>query len=160
MSICLILLLFVSVTNNTLLFILITIPDGPLNEALEPWPSLLPGTPEPARVVTSLVDKTILRITLLFLSATNKFPKLSKASPYGTLNDACNSIPSKYVLLMFDIPPITVAPPAIVRVLPVTVFTRLITLFTPSAIYKKPDSSTTHPMGVLNVDERPDGLLT
>ena len=145
--------------TNNLLSTVITIPDGLLNDAPEPCPSLLPLNPEPANVVTSPLDRTILRITWLFLSATNKFPDVSSAKPYGTLNVACLPIPSKYVLLAFGIPPVTVAPPAIVRVFPVLAFTRRITLLKLSDTYMFPEVSIAHPMGVLNVDNRPEALL-
>src|SRR5512142_1361652 len=63
------------------------IPAGPLKDAAVPAPSAAPTEPEPANVVTTPAG-VILRILLLKLSTTYRFPELSDVIPKGMLNDA------------------------------------------------------------------------
>ena len=71
-----------------------TIPAGDLNWALVPLPSKSPTVPSPAIVVTSPEEILILRILLLFVSQTYKFPKESIVIPNASLNLALVPIPS------------------------------------------------------------------
>ena len=56
--------------------------EGLLNWALDPEPSLAPGVPSPAKVVTRPAD-VILRIQLFSVSATYTIPELSTAVAEG-----------------------------------------------------------------------------
>src|ERR1035437_3983975 len=69
-------------------------PDGPLNCAELPVPSLMPGVPAlPASVVTTPAEVTF-RIVELPVSATKTLPALSTATPEGRLNRASLPVPS------------------------------------------------------------------
>jgi hypothetical protein len=58
------------------------IPNGILKDACIPTPSDDAAVPEPAIVVTTAPD-VIFLILLLSPSVTNKFPFVSKSTPYG-----------------------------------------------------------------------------
>ena len=67
-------------------------PDGPLNCAVLPTPSVDPAADLPANVVVLPMVST-LRIMLLAASATNATPPGPSAMPYGLLNEAAVPTP-------------------------------------------------------------------
>jgi len=104
------------------------IPDGKLNVAVVPIPSLPPADPDPANVKTMNDNGEIKRMRLLYVSATAIFPSARTATPYGNWNLALVAIPSAYPWAR---------DPAIVETTPVGV-TRRTRLLEVSAIMKSP----------------------
>jgi hypothetical protein len=67
-------------------------PIGTLNDAAVPVPFAFPATPLPANVLTTPAG-VILRIVLLYKSATYTFPEASLATAIGVLNAAAVPVP-------------------------------------------------------------------
>ena len=70
----------------------VVIPIGLLNDAAVPVPLALPAAPLPAKVLT-IPAGVILRIKLLYKSATYTFPTASLATPIGVLKEAAVPVP-------------------------------------------------------------------
>ena len=134
-----ILLIPVSATNK-FPELSIVIPNGELKVAAVPVASKEPFEPEPANVVTTPAD-VILRILLLLVSATYKFPELSAVTPYGELKVAAVPVESKE--------PATPEPANVVTT-PADVILRILLLLL-SATNKFPELSAITPLGKLKV---------
>src|SRR5947207_1614754 len=107
-------------------------PDGLSNRASLPVPSLEPTCPAVPAIVLTAPAAVILRIVLLFLSATYTLPAASIATPYGLSNRASLPVPS--------LEPTWPAVPANVLTAPAAVILRIVSL-SASATYTLPAAS-------------------